>query len=93
MNLGSFQTRWLPRVLGGCAMVTLLTGCDPTVNFYGSFFPAWVLSLGLGIVATILCRYLFAAVRLERNLGPLILVYPCLLLLLSCVAWIIFFKP
>lgn len=83
----------MARGVMGLAVIFCTTGCDPTVNFYGSFFPAWVISLGVGIVATVLCRFLFAAVRLERNLGPLILVYPCLLLLLSCVAWIIFFKP
>ena len=76
----------------GLALATLVTGCDPTINFYGSFFPAWVICLGFGTVGTVLLRYLFAVLRLERNLGPLILVYPCLLLLLSCLTWLIFFR-
>ena len=46
----------------------------------------------LGLGGTILLRFLFAALRLERNLGPLVLVYPCLLLLLSCLAWLVLFQ-
>ncbi len=70
----------------------LLCGCDPTINFYGSFFPAWTWCLLLGLLGTILLRFVFAALRLERNLGPLMLVYPCLLMLLACVAWLALFR-
>jgi len=74
------------------AVLIPLNGCDPSVNFYGSFFPAWIWCLTLGIAFTVLLRFLFAAFRLERNLGPLILIYPCLVLLLSCIAWLVLFK-
>ncbi len=70
----------------------LLCGCDPTINFYGSFFPSWTWCLLLGLLGTILLRFLFFALRLERNLGPLMLVYPCLLLLLACAAWLLLFR-
>ena len=70
----------------------LLCGCDPSINFYGSFFPGWTWCLALGLLGTILLRFLLAALRLERNLGPLMLVYPCLLLLLACVAWLLLFR-
>ena len=70
----------------------LLCGCDPSINFYGSFFPGWTWCFALGLAGTILLRFLFAALRLERNLGPLMLVYPCLLLLLACAAWLLLFR-
>ena len=70
----------------------LLTGCDPSINFYGSFFPAWIWCLTIAVVLTILLRFGLAALRLERNLGPLVVVYPCLVLLLSCIAWLILFQ-
>jgi len=73
-------------------MLLLLNGCDPSINFYGSFFPAWIWCLTLGIGFTVLLRFLFAALRLERNLGPLMVVYLCLVLLLSCIAWLVLFK-
>jgi hypothetical protein len=78
--------------LAALCMLALLSGCDPSINFYGSFFPAWIWCLIIGLIFTILLRFLFAALRLERNLGPLVLIYPCLLLLLSCAAWLFLFR-
>jgi hypothetical protein len=69
-----------------------LCGCDPSINFYGSFFPAWIWCILLGVGLTVLLRFAFAALRLERNLGPLVLIYPCLALLLTCVAWLVLFQ-
>ena len=74
------------------ASAMLMTGCDPTINLYGTFIPAWLICMAVGTVGTILLRYLFAALKLEPHLGPLLLVYPCLVVLLSCVIWAIFFK-
>jgi hypothetical protein len=70
----------------------LMTGCDPTINLYGTFIPAWLICMAAGTVGAVLLRYLLAALKLEPCLGPLILVYPCLVLLLSCIIWVIFFK-
>lgn len=75
------------------AVAVFSTGCDPVVNFYGSFFPAWVVCLALGIFLTALLRWLFAVTQLERNLGPLTFVYPALAFLLSAVIWLVLFGP
>ena len=69
------------------------SGCDPVVNFYGSFFPAWVLALGAVIFLTILLRWLFAILKIEQHLGPLVLVYSALTLLLTCATWLALFAP
>ena len=78
-------------VLLGLALIAC--GCDPIVNVYGSFLPGWIICIAAGITITALFRWLFAVVRLERHLGPLVLVYPALAFLLSCVAWLIWFGP
>ncbi|MFO1461346.1 MAG: YtcA family lipoprotein [Verrucomicrobiota bacterium] len=83
--------RWRPAAL--VLLTPFATGCDPVVNFYGSFFPAWVLALGAGIFLTLLLRWLLAALRLEPHLGPLVLVYPALTLLLTCASWLALFAP
>ncbi len=78
------------------ALVTVAafcTGCDPVVNFYGSFFPAWIVCLAAGIFFAALLRWMFAVTRIEPHLGPLTLVYPALAFLLSAVIWLIFFNP
>jgi hypothetical protein len=68
------------------------TGCDPVVNIAGANFPAWLICSIAGIALAIVARAVFAAIRIEPHLGPLMLVYPCLALLLSCVVWMIFFN-
>lgn len=83
--------RWRSGALALLAPFT--SGCDPVVNFYGSFFPAWVLALGAGIFLTVVLRWLFAALRIEPHLGPLVLVYSALTLLLTCVTWLALFAP
>jgi len=70
----------------------LASGCDPIINIYGSFFPAWVVCLVTGVLFTVLLRLAFAVTQVERYLGPLILIYPSLTLLLTLVTWLIFFK-
>jgi hypothetical protein len=84
--------RHLPRLAMLIALALLLTGCDPTINLYGTFIPAWLVCMAVGTVGAVTLRYLLAALKLEPYLGPLILVYPCLVLLLSCAIWVIFFK-
>ncbi|HJY80056.1 MAG TPA: YtcA family lipoprotein [Candidatus Binatia bacterium] len=78
-----------------CGVVTLAllaSGCDPIVNVYGSFFPAWVVCLVVGVLLTVLLRLVFAVARVERHLGPLILIYPSLTLLLTLLTWLVFFQ-
>jgi hypothetical protein len=80
----------LLRRLGPVAL--LATGCEPIVDIEGSFFPAWMLCIAIGIVLAIVGRRLLAALGLEPYLGPLIVVYPSLALLLTLVVWLVFFK-
>ena len=57
----------LPRArrLAAVAPVVLATACDPIVNVYGSFFPAWVLCLLTGVACTAVLRFVFALTGLE----------------------------
>lgn len=62
------------------------------LNIYGSFFPAWVVSLVAGIALTVLVRLVLLAGRLESQLAPLVLVYPSLAFLFTCATWLLFFR-
>ena len=66
-------------------------GCDPVINVFGSYFPAWVICMAVGTVLTVALRPLLVAARVERHLGPLLLVYPSLGLLLTMLTWLVFF--
>ena len=74
------------------ALALLASGCDPILNIYGSFFPAWVVCLVVGVLFTVLLRLVFALIRVEQYLGPLLVIYPSLTLLLTLVTWLIFFQ-
>ena len=74
--------------------LVLLTGCRgaPQINLLGSFFPAWMLCIGIGILGTLLLRRLFVRTKLEPHLGLLPLVYFCLWVLLTLACWLVFFR-
>ena len=67
-------------------------GCDPIVNIQGSFFPAWVVCMSVSVVLTVALRQLFAASRVEPHLGPLLLVYPSLWVLVTLLTWLVFYR-
>ena len=70
----------------------LLTGCSraPTFDIVGSFFPAWLVCLFLGILLAVFARWLL--VRLKVVLLLPILVYPSLAALFTFLLWLIFFS-
>ena len=77
-----------------CVTVVSATGCSraPTFNLLGSFFPAWILCGVIGILLTVGVRILFVRVDFEKEISPLILVYPCLALFFTFSIWLLFFS-
>jgi uncharacterized membrane protein len=80
------------RLASAAALVLGAAGCDPVLNVAGSFFPAWMVATVLGVVLTLAVRYVFAAARLEPHLGPTVLIYMSLGLLLTVVAWLVLYR-
>jgi hypothetical protein len=80
------------RVASGAALVLLGAGCDPVLNVAGSFFPAWMVSMVVGVALTVAARYVFVVAGLEPDLGPPVLVYTSLALLLTVVAWLVLYR-
>jgi YtcA family len=74
--------------------LAVLTGCGhaPSVDILGSFFPVWMLCIALAIVFAFVVRYLLIRYRLESEVGPLALFYPCVVLLFTSLLWLIFFR-
>jgi hypothetical protein len=70
----------------------LSSGCDPLIDVAGAFFPAWILCILVAIVVTVLLRFVFARLRIEPHLGPLILVYPSLAIAIALAAWVVFYR-
>lgn len=76
----------------GCLLV--LCGCQyaPNVSILGSFFPAWLLCVVIGILLAAFTRWLLVRMKLATEIPWTILVYPCLTLFFACTLWLIFFS-
>jgi hypothetical protein len=84
----------LAAILPSSAMILVITGCSraPTFNILGSFFPSWILCGIIGILLAVVVRLFFVRIKLEQQLSPLILVYPCLALFFTFTLWLLFFN-
>ena len=76
-----------------CVPLAMLAqaACDPVVNIAGANFPAWLLCAIVGAILAATFRPIFVATGIEPYLGPLLLIYPCLAVLLSCLVYLTFF--
>jgi hypothetical protein len=76
------------------ALLLLATGCSraPTFNLLGSFFPAWILCGVIGIVLTVAVRMILVRIDFEKELSPLIVVYPCMAAFFTFTLWLLFFS-
>jgi len=71
-----------------------LTGCQhvPSFNIAGSFFPDWILCSIGGLLAGPLAHALFVRLKLDREIQPPILVYPCIVLSCTITLWLLLFS-
>ncbi|MAI26956.1 MAG: hypothetical protein CMN75_13085 [Spirochaeta sp.] len=79
-----------------CLMLVVIgagqLGCDPVLDVDGAFFPAWMLCMILGIALTFAFYPLFVRLGIEAYVGPPVLIYPSLALLLTLLIWLVFFR-
>jgi hypothetical protein len=80
-------------VLALIALIAL-NGCQqaPSFNIAGSFFPGWIFCSVTGIVAAGLAHGLFVRLKLERDIQPPVLIYPCIALSCAVTLWLLFFS-
>src|ERR1700722_15831328 len=97
---GTFNSPIRRRTMRGAAAAAssaamlLVAGCSraPTFNLLGSFFPAWILCGVIGIVLTVAVRMFLVRIDFEKELSPLIVVYPCMAAFFTFVLWLLFFS-
>jgi hypothetical protein len=70
-----------------------LAGCsrNPNLEISGSFFPAWMLSIFIGLAATLLAKRIFLSTRIDSHLTPPLLVYGALMLSFTLLAWLLLY--
>ena len=72
------------------ALVLTSCGRAPSFDILGSFFPAWLACLALGLLLTVIARWLL--LRFNIVLALPILTYPSLTALFTFALWLIFFQ-
>lgn len=92
------KTRSLPPKISIFSIILLLGGCrsaaahSPTLDVIGSYFPAWMACMILGIIITVIVRLLLIGLGIQAHLGPKVLVYPCMMVVFTLAIWLILFK-
>ena len=76
------------------AVCLLCAGCGraPAVDIIGSFCPAWMLCLTIAIVLASILRVILLRYQFESEVGPVARFYPSVVVLCSCLLWLIFFR-
>ena len=81
------------RLLKGLFLLAplLLASCSraPSFDILGSYFPAWLICLTLGVVLTVVIRSLL--LRLQIEVVSPIVVYPSLSALFAFGMWLVFY--
>jgi len=74
--------------------ILLLGGCvhSPTVDVLGSYFPAWMGCIIIGLVSTVIVRLLLIGVGIYAHLRLKPLVLSCMAILFTLAVWLVFFK-
>jgi len=72
----------------------LCSGCGraPAIDVIGSFFPAWMVCLIVSIVVASLLRLFLLRRQLEPAVEPVAVFYPSVVILVSCLLWLIFYR-
>jgi YtcA family len=76
------------------AICIFCAGCGraPSIDIIGSFFPAWMLCLTIAIILAAILRVVLLRYRFESEVEPVALFYPSVVILFSCLLWLIFFR-
>jgi len=74
--------------------VVVLIGCRraPAFNVLGSYFPAWLFCLLVGVLLTTAARVFARKYNLAEALNPPLLMYSCLTAFFTFATWLIFFR-
>jgi uncharacterized membrane protein YeaQ/YmgE (transglycosylase-associated protein family) len=69
----------------------MLAGCQrvPSVNVAGSYFPDWIFCSLAGIIGAALSHVLFVRLKMEAEVQPGVLIYPCIALSGAVTAWLL----
>ena len=77
----------------GVAVALVTAGCShaPTMNLFGSYFPAWMLCAAVGIVTTVIIWRILAMAGIHEYVIAPLLTYTGLALSATLLSWLLWF--
>jgi hypothetical protein len=63
-----------------------------TVDVLGSYFPAWMVCIVSGLTLTLIAHWIVQVRNLKPYLGPVPLIYSCLMIVFTFATWILFYQ-
>jgi YtcA family len=72
--------------------VQLFSHHSPTVDLLGSYFPAWMVCIIIGLTLTLVAHWIVQVGNLKPYLGPAPLIYSCLMIIFTFATWILFYQ-
>ena len=63
-----------------------------TVDVLGSYFPAWMVCILSRLTLTLIAHWIVQFRNLKAYLGPLPLIYSCLMIIFTFATWILFYQ-
>jgi hypothetical protein len=86
-------------VVAGFVLLVVLFGASRcsshhslTVDLLGSYFPAWMICILTGLTLTLIAHWIVQVRNLKPYLGPLPLIYPCLMIVFTFATWILLYQ-
>ena len=85
--------RRAPLGLWRFAIALPVAACNyvPTMNLFGSYFPAWMLCAAVGIVAAVIIRQILAVAGISEYVIAPLLTYAGLAVSATLLAWLLWF--
>ena len=82
-----------PLALWRVAIVLPVAACSyaPTMDLFGSYFPAWMLCAAIGIVAALIIRHILAVAGINDYVVAPLLTYAGLAVSATLLAWLLWF--
>jgi hypothetical protein len=65
---------------------------SPTVDVFGSYFPAWMVCILSGLTLTLIAHWIAQVCNLKPYIGPAPLIYSCLMIIFTFATWILFYQ-
>ena len=65
---------------------------SPTIDVLGSYFPAWMVCIVLGLVLTVIARQVLIGFKLDAHLRFKGLAYVCMTVVWTMALWLVCFR-